>query len=126
MGSREDARDLMTTMVDAYNARDIPGLMALYHPDATYWSALSGLQEGAGTIRDHLELLHETLPDEHMTTKALMTVGSIVVAEFESTGTSPTGESYRIEFTEVFELVDAKIRSVKVYLDPEEVEAITG
>jgi ketosteroid isomerase-like protein len=47
-----------------------------------------------------------------------------VVVEFVSRGTAPSGRSYELEFTEVIDLVDGKIASVKVYLDPEEVARI--
>jgi ketosteroid isomerase-like protein len=43
-----------------------------------------------------------------------------------STGTAPSGSPYTLDFTEVIELRDGKIATVKVYLDPEEVERVMG
>lgn len=126
MGARDDARSLIHEIVAAYNARDLDSLIARYHRDITYWSALGGLQEGITAVRDHLEHLHQTLPDERMRALAVITDGDLVVAEFESTGTSPLGRPYRIEFTEVFELRDGKVASIRVYLDPEAVAAALG
>ncbi|MFV1963576.1 MAG: nuclear transport factor 2 family protein, partial [Acidimicrobiia bacterium] len=90
-------------------------------PDITYWCALDGLQEGIDAVREHLDHLHETLPDEQMQAQTIVTDGELVVVEFESTGTNPAGRPYAIEFTEVFELRGGKVASIKTYLDPEEV-----
>jgi ketosteroid isomerase-like protein len=122
MGSREDARSLVDGIVAAYNGHDTDALVALYQPDIKYWSALDGLQEGVSAVREHIDHLHETLPDERMTAQTVITDGEVVVVEFESSGTNPAGNPYTIEFTEVFEIRDGKIASIKVYLDPEEVD----
>ncbi|MCH8991160.1 MAG: nuclear transport factor 2 family protein [Acidobacteria bacterium] len=122
MGSKDDARLLIHRIVTAYNSRDVDALVALYRPDITYWSAIDGLQEGADAVREHLDHLHATIPEEQMTAQTVITDGELIVVEFESTGTNPAGNSYTIEFTEVFELDDGKVSSIKVYLDPEEVE----
>jgi len=122
MGSKDAARLLVDQIVAAYNSRDIDALVALYRPEITYWSAIDGLQEGVDAVREHLDHLHETLPDEQMRAQTVITDGELVVVEFESTGTNPAGNPYAIEFTEVFELDDGKIASINVYLDPEEVE----
>ena len=126
MTDREATRRLVHTLVERYNAKDVDGLIELYHPDARYWSPLGDWQEGTDHIRSHLEELHRTLPDERMEILALMADDGIAVAEFASTGTRADGAAYRIEFTEVIEVVDGRIASVKVYLDPEEVAAISG
>lgn len=123
MASREDARALVERIVDAYNRHDTDALVGLYHPDITYWSALGGEQKGLQAVRDHIEHLHEILPDERMAARTIITDGDVAVAEFESTGTNPAGRPYRIEFTEVFEIHDGVVRAIKVYLDPVAVEA---
>ncbi len=121
MGSRGDARRLVDRIVTAYNSHDTDALVALYHSDITYWSGLDGLQRGIEAVREHIDHLHETLPDEQMRAHTVITDGQLTVVEFESTGTNPAGNAYAIEFTEVFELRDGKVASIKVYLDPEEV-----
>lgn len=123
MPSREQARRLIDRLVDAYNAHDTDALVALYDPDVTYWSALGGTKKGIEEVRAQIDELHATLPDEQMEARTVITDGEVIVVEFESTGTSPAGKPYAIEFTEVFELRDGKIGSIKVYLDPLEVEA---
>lgn len=124
--SRERARALVDTLVTAYNARDIDTLAALYRDDVTYWSAIGGEQVGRDEVVGHLHELHERLPDEQMRAETVVTDGDVVVVEFESTGTSPAGEPYSLRFTEVFTLDDGRIAAIKVYLDPEQVAAITG
>jgi len=120
--TREEAREVVETIVSAYNAKDADTLASLYHPDARYWSALGDWQEGLSAIRGHIEELHRILPDEQMETLMVATDGGTAVAEFRSTGISPSGNHYQLEFTEVIELIDGKIATVEVYLDPEEVE----
>jgi uncharacterized protein (TIGR02246 family) len=115
---------VVASIVEAYNAKDADAVASLYHPDARYWSALGDWQEGLDSIKAHIEELHRLLPDEQMAIKALMAGDDIAVVEFESTGTAPSGSRYSLEFTEVIELREGKIATVKVYLDPEEVERI--
>lgn len=122
--SRRSARAIVTRIVEAYNAKDVNALADLYHPDARYWSALDGWQEGLPVIRSHIEDLHRRLPDEQMSVDAIMTDGEVVVVEFTSSGTAPTGKPYQISFTEVIEVRDERIASVMVYLDPDEVTRI--
>ena len=123
---RTAARTLVQELVERYNAKDVDGLIALYHSNAAYWSPLGDWQRGVDHIRTQLEELHRTLPDEQMAILSLMTDGETAVVEFASTGTAPSGKPYRIEFTEVLDIRDGKIERVRVYLDPEEVAAITG
>ena len=124
--AREAARLVVAQLVEAYNAKDLEAIAALYRQDARYWSALGGWQHGLPEILSHIEELHRKLPDEKMVVKALATDGEALVVEFVSTGTAPSGEPYELEFTEVIDLVDGKIAGVKVYLDPAEVEKIFG
>lgn len=126
MPSREQARSLIDRLVAAYNAHDTDALVALYDPEVTYWSPLDGTKQGIDAVRAQIEELHATLPDEQMEAQTVITDGEVIVVEFESTGTSPAGNPYAIQFTEVFELRDGRIGSIKVYLDPVEVEAAMG
>lgn len=121
MDSRDDARRLVDKIVEAYNGRQTDALVDLYHPDIAYWSALEGTLEGVDAVRSHIDHLHETLPDEQMRAQTVITDGELIVVEFESSGTNPGGNEYVIEFTEVFELREGQVASIKVYLDPEAV-----
>jgi len=124
--TNDAARQLVDRLVSAYNSRTTEALTDLYHPDVTYWSAMEGTSVGRQAVIDHIEHLHTVLPDERMRAKTVTADDEVIVVEFESTGTSAGGRAYRIEFTEVFEVVDGKVTSIKVYLDPEQVTAISG
>jgi len=121
MGTNDDAKLLINQIVAAYNSRDVDALVAFYESDITYWSALEGLKTGIDAVREHLDHLNEILPDEQMQPKTIITDGDLIVVEFESTGTNSAGHPYSIEFTEVFELRNGKVASIKTYLDPDEV-----
>ncbi|MDG2908829.1 MAG: nuclear transport factor 2 family protein [Acidimicrobiales bacterium] len=125
MGTNE-SRAAVDRIVDAYNAKDLEALSSLYHPDATYWSALSDLREGRDSIRNHIQELFTALPDERMRAKVVIAEGDTAVVEFESTGRGVGGVEYRVEFTEVIKFDQGRISSVNVYIDPEAVEGLVG
>lgn len=126
MTTNDGARQLVDQLVSAYNSRTTDVLIDLYHPNVTYWSVLDGTCEGRQAVIDHIEHLHTLLPDEQMRTQTVTADDEVIVVEFESTGTSAGGHAYRIAFTEVFELADGKVTSIKVYLDPDDVAAISA
>ena len=125
MGTNE-SRAAVHAIVEAYNAKDLEALSALYHPDATYWSALSDLRKGRDSIRGHIQELFTALPNEQMSATVVIAEGDTAVAEFESTGRDANGVDYRIEFTEVIQFDNGRISSVTVYIDPETVENIAS
>lgn len=122
----EESRASVHGIVEAYNAKDLEALSALYHPDATYWSALSDLREGRDSIREHVQELFTALPNEQMRATVVIAEGDTAVAEFESTGQDAEGTDYRIEFTEVIQFDKGQISSTTVYIDPEAVENIAS
>lgn len=126
MTTNEGARQLVDQLVSAYNSRTTDVLIDLYHPNVTYWSALDGTSEGRQAVIDHIENLHTVLPDEQMRAQTVTADNEVIVVEFESTGTGGGGRTYRIEFTEVFAVADGKVTSIKVYLDPDDVAAISA
>jgi len=126
MGSRDDARRLVDQMADSYNSRDTDAIDAFYQPYVTYWSALDDRCEGIEALRRHIDHLHEVLPNERMRIQTVITDGDMIVVECESTGTNRVGSPYAIEFTEVLELLDGKVASINVYLDPEEISRATS
>jgi uncharacterized protein (TIGR02246 family) len=117
--TRDDARAVVARLIDAYNRKDEEALAALYHPDITYWSALSGSRQGKEAVLAHLRELFGRLPDERMGAVTVVADAETAVVEFESTGTA--GRPYRLAFTEVISLADGLVSAISVYLDPEEV-----
>ena len=125
--TRNETRTLIEGLVEAYNARNVDRLGDFYHSDARYWSALEGWIDGLSAIRAHIERLHDALPDEQMAIEAIVTDRDVAVVEFTSSGSSgSSGKPYSISFTEVFELRNGRISSVKVYLDPDDVVDVTA
>ena len=122
----DQTRSLIAAVVEAYNAKDLEGLRNLYHREATYWSALTDLCEGRDAILSHVQELFTALPDEQMRAKVVVVEGETGIAEFESSGRDADGAEYRIGFTEVFKITDGLIDSVSVYIDPKDVEVISG
>jgi ketosteroid isomerase-like protein len=96
-------------------------MAALYQPDITYWSSISGYTRGSEEVIGHIRELFRHLPDEQMTPERVITNGSVIVVEFVSRGTGPEDRPYEIRFTEVMRLRDGLLAEIKVYIDPDEV-----
>lgn len=126
MGSESAARELVASLVEAYNRKDEDAIATLYADDVTYWSTLSGSCVGKGAVLDHVRELFRTLPDEQMEPEVVVTDGETTVVEFVSRGTGPGGAAYEIRFTEVMEAPEGLLTDIKVYLDPDEVSAALG
>ena len=118
MGSKEEARAVIERLVARYNEKDVEGLAALYADDVTVWSSLGAESATKQEFVDHIRELFHRLPDERMTADVIVTDGDTVVLELTSHGTA-RGAPYEITFTEVFEIVEGVLTSVKTYIDPE-------
>jgi ketosteroid isomerase-like protein len=120
MRHREDARALVERVVQLYNDKDLDGLSAIYADDITLWSSLGAETSGKQEFLDHIRHLFDRLPDERMTADVVVTDGSTAVLELTSRGTDD-GSPYEISFTEVFEIANGQLTSVKTYIDPDAV-----
>ncbi|HSJ27512.1 MAG TPA: nuclear transport factor 2 family protein [Acidimicrobiia bacterium] len=120
MTQREDARAVVERVVQFYNAKDLDGLAALYADDITLWSSLGAEASGKQAFLDHIRHLFDRLPDERMTADVVVTDGATAVLELTSRGTDD-GLPYEISFTEVFEIANGLLTSVKTYIDPDTV-----
>lgn len=123
MNDRETARRLVGQVLDAYNRKDLAELGGSYKPDIELWSSLGETAVGRQEVMDHVGELFRRLPDEHMTAETVVADGKSVVVELTSRGTSPNGQPYEIRFTEVFEVADGLVSSIKTYIDPRQVAA---
>jgi ketosteroid isomerase-like protein len=118
MPQREDARALVERVVHLYNNKDLDGLSELYADDIRLWSSLGAEASDKQDFLDHIRHLFDRLPDERMTADVVVTDGSTAVLELTSRGTD-NGSPYEISFTEVFEIENGLLTSVKTYIDPE-------
>jgi steroid delta-isomerase-like uncharacterized protein len=114
------AAALVRELVEAYNAKSLDRLLALYHEDAYFWDPFhrDGVR-GRAAIAEVLQGLFTELPDERMTIETLAADEARAVAEFHSTGTTRGGQRFELDFTEVYEVREGRIAACRVYLDPE-------
>jgi ketosteroid isomerase-like protein len=117
-------RDVVRELVDAYNAKSLERLLALYRPDARFWDPFhrEGVVGREG-IAEVLGALFESFPNEQMSIVTLAADETHAVAEFRSAGTTGSGRPFALEFTEVYEVSDGQIASCRVYIDTQEVPA---
>jgi ketosteroid isomerase-like protein len=115
-------REVVEELVDAYNAKSLERILALYRPDARFWDPLhrEGVV-GRAVIGDVIGGLFESYPDEQMSVVTLVADETHAVAEFRSVGTAASGRPFELEFTEVYETSDGQISSCRVYIDTAEI-----
>jgi ketosteroid isomerase-like protein len=113
---------IVRELVDAYNAKSLERLLALYRPDARFWDPFhrDGVA-GREAIAEVLRGFFAAFPDERMEIRTLCAEGDYAVAEFASTGTTAGGERFELEFTEVYQVYDEQIASCRVYIDTRQV-----
>lgn len=117
-----DPKSIVRELVDAYNAKSIDRLVALYHPDGRLWSPFErGGIVGHAAIGESIRRLFEAYPDEEMTIELLAGDETHAVAELHSVGLGP--DRGEVRFTEVYEVRDERIAACHVYIDPEELPA---
>jgi ketosteroid isomerase-like protein len=111
-------REVVEELVEAYNAKSLERVLALYRPDARFWDPFHrGGVVGRAAIGEVIEGLFERFPDEQMAIAALAADETYAVAEFRSTGTATGGRPFELDFTEVYEVNDGQIASCSVYID---------
>jgi ketosteroid isomerase-like protein len=114
-------KEIVRELAEAYNAKSLEQLLALYRPDARFWDPLhrDGVT-GREAIGRVIEGLFEAFPDERMSIVTLAGDDTHAVAEFHSTGTAQGGRPFELEFTEVYEVGGGQIVDCRVYLDTEQ------
>jgi ketosteroid isomerase-like protein len=117
-------RELVDELVEAYNAKSLERVLALYRPDARFWDPLhrEGVV-GRAAIGDVIGGLFERYPDEQMSPVTLVADETYAVAELRSVGTAASGHPFEFEFTEVYEISGGQISSCHVYIDTGEIPA---
>jgi ketosteroid isomerase-like protein len=110
--------EVVEELVEAYNAKSLERVLALYRPDARFWDPFhrEGVV-GRDAIGEVIRGLFDSYPDEQMAITALAADETHAVAEFRSTGTTKAGSPFELEFTEVYELKGEQVASCRVYID---------
>jgi len=113
--------EVVRRAVAALNARDLEGYLACCTPDVELDipEVIAGVYEGPQGIRRFLTDVEDTAPDFHIDIQDLKAVGDDqVLAPMQ---TSSTGRVSRIPMTQtqtnVYDLVDGKIRRIRIFLD---------
>lgn len=126
MGDKQQARERLRRLIDAYNSKDREALSNLYTDDISLWTSLGGSVTGKDEVLAHIDELFEKLSDERMTADTVITDGETIVVELTSTGSDVKGNPYEFQFTEVFELENGRFVRIRTYIDPDIVEATAG
>jgi len=96
--------------LDAYNARDIDALLAIYADDARQYEHPGKLvAEGSAQIRERF-VPRFAEPDLHARLRQRMVMGNIVVDHEEVTRTFPEGRG-AVDVVAIYEVVDGRIQS---------------
>lgn len=107
--------------VTALNARDLEGYLACCTGDVelTTNEVFAGVYKGPQGIRRFLTDVEDAAPDFHIDVQDLKAVGDDQVLASIQTGS--TGRVSRIPMTQtqtnVYDLVDGKIRRIRIFLD---------
>jgi steroid delta-isomerase-like uncharacterized protein len=122
--------DLARRMHEAFNERDFDLIVEGTAPDATITIVGSGdTFEGAEGARAYNEMWAQAFPDGGLTVDRVIESGDHVVVEFTGRGTHTgtlatsmgdfpaTGRSATLQFCDVLEFKNGKVRSQKSYFD---------
>ena len=110
-------------------AADVEGDRKLMHPDVVTIDPGAGRMEGVEGFLQYEQGFHQAFPDGRMEMKSYVESGSTIVSEGAFIGTHtgplvgptgaipPTGKSLRLDFCDVFEVVDGRIKEHRIYYD---------
>lgn len=99
--------------LDAYNARDIDALLAIYAPDARQFEHPGKLlATGAAEMRERMAARFEE-PNLHARLLQRVVMGNIVIDHEEVTRTFPEGTG-RVDMVAIYEVADGRIQSASV------------
>lgn len=113
--------EVVRRAVAAVNARDLEGYLACCTPDVELHTneVFAGVYEGPQGIRRFLTDVEDAAPDFHIDVQDLKAVGDDQVLAPMRTGS--TGRASRIPMTQtqtnVYDLLDGKIRRIRIFLD---------
>jgi ketosteroid isomerase-like protein len=96
--------------------RDIDGVMAHYHPDATY-EAPDGLRRGESEIRAAYEDSARLYPGLEVSIVREFPLGDRAALEFDAVLVDPKGGRHRIRGVNVVHVRDGRFVSVRSYED---------
>jgi len=134
-----DNVELIRSLYDAWNKRDLDAQAAATAPDGTLTIVGTGdVFEGPEGARRYVESWAAGFPDGQVTVDNIVADGDRVVVEVTGRGThtgtfetsmgsiAPTGRSVTIKLCDVVELADGKITTQRSYFDTGSIMAQLG
>ena len=128
--SQENVR-LVERAIAAINARDIEGYLACCTEDVkleTPMAAVGGVYEGIDGIRRYFADIEEAGPDFRIELDGVEEVDSKRVIAFLRNSSTCRASGIRMAWpqTNVYDLIDGKIRHVRIFVDREEALKAVG
>jgi len=121
---REAREAIVHRHLAAEEAHDVDAALATFHTPR-YEVAPFGISDGAGAVRDLLDMMITGFPDWHIEPGALRHGDDFVFLEVQMTGThrgpwagwEPTGRKMDVKVACVFEFEEDRLLCEKVYFD---------
>jgi hypothetical protein len=118
------AEAVVQRQLDAYNARDLDGLMATYADDALQFEyPATLLASGTAQIRERFAVRFKE-PNLHARLLRRIVMGAIVVDHEEVTRTFPEGAG-KLELVAICEVRDRRIATARFISGPKELDHTT-
>lgn len=124
----DPAITVVRALYDAYNRKDVPGVLACWHPDGIEFLPLVGEMRAADELGAHLTGFYRAFPDArteidtmtsdghgHVTVQLTLS-GTFTGGEFD--GLLANGAPWRARMAELFTVSDGVIHRMDAYMDP--------
>jgi AcrR family transcriptional regulator/predicted ester cyclase len=121
----EQSKEIVATLVDAWNSQGIERICSFFHDDFENWQAPLPTVRGLSNYREHLRTWFTAYPDLRLEIVTLFAEGELVCLETRATG-SPAGLFFNVEPTaaaginralDILELRDGKVWRERGYWD---------
>lgn len=123
----DPAITVVQALYDAYNRKDVPGVLACWHPDGREFLPLVGEMRAADELGAHLEGFYRAFPDArteihsmtsdgqgHVTVQLTLS-GTFTGEPFD--GLLANGAPWRARMAELFVVSDGLIHRMDAYMD---------
>lgn len=113
--ARREQEAMLDRFVAAWNAHDLPGIMACFTQDCSFWSsagpdARGGVFEGRSAVETATAAIFDAFPDAAWTESRTTVVGDRALWEWIFTGTGRDGRAVRVHGVDILELDGDRIR----------------
>lgn len=112
-----DRTQVVRDMVDAYNARDVDGMLSYFADDAVVVSADGTIMDaGKPALRDTFGQIFTTNPKLHAEVPTWIEVGDwVCIHSIVEDWIHADGTHARVEWVELYQVVDSKITRLQLF-----------